>query len=210
MILLEITFDGTNFFGWNHSSEKRTILSVLTDALRKVTSLDPILMPCTKLIKNCHAIQFFVNWESQIEIPENFLYKINRCLPEDIAIRNVFCSENQKLQPIFFHYEYHIHFVKQPFLEQKSYYLPHKTDAISKNSIDIEIDYIKTDYRLIIKVKNKKLCSEQALDYISKLVNCPLPAFGLYLTHVEYFGFETQKLNSDHFFIPEPNWFYSK
>lgn len=210
MIFLELTFDGTNFFGWNSSSEKRIVFSVLKDALWKISRIEPFLTPSCQLISGCHAVQFFVKWDNNFKIDEDFIYKINRCLPKDIAVRNVFDSDKIRFQPKMFFYEYHIHFIKQPFLEQRSFYKMNNNISLNEDATTINVDCIKTDNRLVIKMNHENLNSEQALNVASKITNIQLPAYGLYLTHTEFIDFQTQNINSDQYFIPEPNWFFKK
>lgn len=219
-VLLNLTFDGKNFSGWDASSGKRTISTILKDALWKVTRFETNITPCTSLISGSHALHFFVYWINETPLPENFLYKINRCLPEDIAVRNVYFSNHSEIKPICFCYEYHIHFLKQPFLENRSFLAPHKFDtAKNKEKLDklykdskINIQLKKNDYHWIIEICGENVNSQKALQIASHFIGYEdmLPPHGLYLTNVVFATIQTEIMDDKLFFIPEPAWFYNK
>lgn len=209
-VFLELTFDGTNFFGWDSQPEKRTVFAVLQDSLQKVTRCETSLTPCISLINGCHALQFFVRWNDAKPLPDNFLHRINRCLPEDISVRNIYVSEYYDAKPKRFFYEYHIHHIRQPFLENRSYF----TDKLLKTNEfkfeNIIIQTISSSTRCVIKMNGEHLTSEKALEIASQIIQSKtlLPAYALYLTAVEYSEFEVKKISPESLFIPEPEWFF--
>lgn len=219
-ILLNISFDGQNFSGWENTPDKRTVSTVLKDALEKITRSEVNITSYATLLSGCHAPQFFVFWKKAPPLPENFLHKVNRCLPEDMAVKTFFLVEALELHPIRYFYEYHIHYIKQPFLENKSYFLNRPSiffdEPIAKHfkstnssSTDIDIQLQETDMNLIIKMNGSRLTADTALQTVSGIlqVSQRFPAYGLYATQVAFSEIQTQQIDSEYFFIPEKPYF---
>lgn len=221
-VLLQLSFDGKDISGWNASPQKRTLFTILSETLFKITRNEATIVPCYELLPGSHAVHFFVLWKNATSLPDNFQHKINRCLPEDVALQSfhVF-DESFEIHPVHFYYEYHIHFFKQPFLENRSFFwsertmpklnLKAKDCMLSHTDSDIHIQLQKNDNQWIIKMDGDTLTAQTAIHTASEItdVKTQLPAYGLYATHVNFSGFQTESMFSDDYFVPEPKDFLS-
>lgn len=96
-ILLTISYDGTDFCGWQrqdvHEGEKpqRTVQAEIEDALTKLHKKDTIIYGSGRTDSGVHALSQAANFFSPIDsiLPENYFRALNTVLPSDIRIIDV-------------------------------------------------------------------------------------------------------------------------
>ena len=89
-VRLLISYDGTDFHGWQEQPGLRTVQAVLADALRRVLRhpVDPIASGRTDA--GVHAVGQVVNVRTHCPISsDNLRHAIGSRLPQDIAVRSV-------------------------------------------------------------------------------------------------------------------------
>jgi len=123
---LELAYDGTKYCGWQMQPRKVTVQSTIDDALSTIWNEPIQSMGCGRTDSGVHASQFFVHFDvEQANIPENFLHRINKFLPKDIAIRDIYeCDLHARYDATYRAYDYFIHFEKNPFLNPHSFFFP--------------------------------------------------------------------------------------
>ncbi len=125
---IEIAYQGQNYCGWQVQPNGVTVQSTLTDALSTITQQPIHTIGCGRTDSGVHASQFFVHFDLEGEVPENFLYRINKFLPKDISvfrlIPNVPPDANTRFDATYRAYDYYVHFNKSPFLHQQSFFYP--------------------------------------------------------------------------------------
>lgn len=86
---LLLSYDGTDFFGWQRQKDVRTVQQVLEEALQKLNG--GVHLPCTACSRTdagVHAIGQAVNFHSNIQIPfDKLVYALNGNLPRDVVVR---------------------------------------------------------------------------------------------------------------------------
>ena len=89
-IKLVLSYDGTDFFGWQTQPEKRTVQETLEQALTKIGHDEPMrLMASGRTDAGVHAVGQVVNFHTSIRIPIESLAKaLNANLPEDLVVRS--------------------------------------------------------------------------------------------------------------------------
>lgn len=92
-ILLKVSYDGTDFCGWQrqdeHGSEaQRTVQGEIEKALEKIHHQKTILYGSGRTDSGVHALAQAANFTSPIDSipPENYVRALNAFLPEDIRI----------------------------------------------------------------------------------------------------------------------------
>ncbi len=129
--LLELSFLGTAFHGWQYQPNVRTVQGELLNALCRLFKKDWIpLVGCSRTDAGVHAEQFFANFKVDKFIE---LYKVkkalNGMLPPEIAVKDV------KIAPLGFNarfsakgkiYRYLIwnSEVRNPFLLGRAWHIP--------------------------------------------------------------------------------------
>ena len=87
--LLEISYVGTNFNGFQVQPNGRTVQETLQDALERLYGTRPAVKGCSRTDSGVHALQFFATFESDGRIPCGRLpAALNSVLPPDISVRS--------------------------------------------------------------------------------------------------------------------------
>jgi tRNA pseudouridine38-40 synthase len=132
---IELSYQGKNYSGWQRQENAASVQEVLEQCLSTILNQNIEIVGCGRTDTGVHARQYFAHLDIAPELPENFLYRINRMLPDDIAIQRVF-----KVMPDLHarfdaktrKYKYFIHFIKDPFLEDRSHLLYQSDPDIEK------------------------------------------------------------------------------
>ena len=86
-ILLTISYDGTNFNGYQVQPEKRTVESELNDAIFKITGEKVKSIASGRTDSGVHALGQVVHFDTNSTIPpKNFKNALNTALPSDIRV----------------------------------------------------------------------------------------------------------------------------
>ncbi|HID79459.1 MAG TPA: tRNA pseudouridine(38-40) synthase TruA [Aquificales bacterium] len=129
--LLELSFLGTGFHGWQYQPNVRTIQGELLKAIGKLFKVDWVpLVGCSRTDAGVHAEQFFANFKVDKFIePYKVLKALNGTLPPEIAVKSV------SLVPLSFNsrfsakgkiYRYLIwnSKIRNPFLLDRAWHIP--------------------------------------------------------------------------------------
>jgi len=87
-ILLTVQFDGTDYAGWQHQPDQRTVQGTLADALRQMVHHEVVLLGTSRTDAGVHAQALPVSFATPREaIPlRGFVGGLNSLLPPDLAI----------------------------------------------------------------------------------------------------------------------------
>ncbi|MGN6641067.1 MAG: tRNA pseudouridine(38-40) synthase TruA, partial [Mucilaginibacter sp.] len=88
---IELSYDGSNYHGWQVQPNAVTVQETLNDALTTVLRQPVETTGCGRTDTGVHAKQFFSHFDfkSEIENPRPEI-GINAILPKDIAIKRIF------------------------------------------------------------------------------------------------------------------------
>ncbi|MBO4432423.1 MAG: tRNA pseudouridine(38-40) synthase TruA [Clostridia bacterium] len=85
--LLNISFDGTAYHGWQVQPNGITVQQVLNESLYKLLGVQTAVTGCSRTDTGVHARQFACHIDCEDNIPkEAFLKGLNAILPSDIAV----------------------------------------------------------------------------------------------------------------------------
>ena len=130
-ILLELSYVGARYAGFQVQPNQPTVQSALQDALERVYGERLPIKGCSRTDAGVHALQYFAAYDSDRLIPpERIPAALNSALPEDIAIKSA------RIVPDTFHvrhdvawkeYEYLLHNspIRDPFYAGRAFHLPH-------------------------------------------------------------------------------------
>jgi len=141
-IKIIISYDGTNYFGWQKQNNKKTIQGTIENTIRKITGDNEIkLNGSGRTDSGVHAIGQVANFVTQNNLPiEKWPIVLNYNLPGDIRIKNAKevnitfharYSAKSKLYKYYVmnrYYKENIISSKQVFLKNYCYFLNNKLD----------------------------------------------------------------------------------
>ena len=134
----EISYRGTDFFGWQRQPREISIQEEIENALSKINSNRPIsVLGCGRTDTGVHAKQFFFHVElGEIDSKTQFIFKMNRLLPDSIVVHNIEVVSNCKHARFDAKertYRYFIHQKKDAFNYSLSWFFPQKLNFEKMN-----------------------------------------------------------------------------
>lgn len=121
---LRLSYNGKNYCGWQRQENAVSVQEVMEHNLSKIFNAPIELVGCGRTDTGVHAKEYYAHTDTDAVLPENFIYRINRMLPEDISIATIFQVPDNlhaRFDAISRTYKYFIHFDKNPFLEDFSF-----------------------------------------------------------------------------------------
>jgi tRNA pseudouridine38-40 synthase len=126
---LELAYNGTAYHGWQKQPNAIAVQEILDQALFTYFRKEIETLGCGRTDTGVHATQFFAHLDLDIILSEEqtlkFIRAINGLLPLDIAVKNlhkVNFDAHARFHASGRAYEYHIHFNKNPFKTDKSWF----------------------------------------------------------------------------------------
>lgn len=133
---LQLSYHGKNYSGWQRQENAVSVQQTLEENLSKIFASPIELVGCGRTDAGVHAQDYFAHFDTDKNVPENFLYRINSMLPDDIAIHDFFQVKpdlHARFDAISRTYKYYIHFEKNPFLEEQSFLFNQQPDIEKMN-----------------------------------------------------------------------------
>jgi len=117
---IELSYKGTNYNGWQIQPNGKTIQGQINDTLTKLNRVTKInCMGCGRTDSGVHASKFFAHFDfNPISDLENFKYKMNIMLPNDIVIHKLIevdAQAHSRFDAVSRTYQYHISTAKNAF-----------------------------------------------------------------------------------------------
>lgn len=119
---LELKYDGSAFHGWQLQPNASTVQEEIERQLKVLLRQDVSTIGCGRTDTGVHAQQFYLHFDYYNDLPYsdvNFVYKLNKLLPAQIAILKIFkvpVNIHARFSAISRTYQYFIHFKKDPFV----------------------------------------------------------------------------------------------
>ncbi len=87
---IEISYDGTDYHGWQRQPKKKTIQGIIEQALAKITKKDIAVIGAGRTDAGVHARAQVANFLAKVNLEEEEIQRaINALLPADIRINSV-------------------------------------------------------------------------------------------------------------------------
>jgi len=154
---IQLSYKGTNYCGWQIQPNGITIQEVVTKALSTILNEKIDLTGAGRTDTGVHALYYIAHFDSEntsLHIDNTIIYKLNSFLPKDISIQQIFsvkADANARFDAISRTYLYYIHQQKDPFLEETSWYFPHKLNIDLMNQAS-DILLLYTDFTSFSKL----------------------------------------------------------
>ncbi len=133
---LELAFNGTPYHGWQVQPNAITVQEILDKALSMICRQQIETLGCGRTDTGVHATQFYAHFD--LELRSGFdienpvvLNSLNAVLPHKIAAKQfikVSPEAHARFDASKRSYEYHIHFSKDPFKQDLSWFMSNPPD----------------------------------------------------------------------------------
>lgn len=125
---VELAYNGTNYFGWQKQPNVPTVQQTLTDAFLLILRHDVNVTGCGRTDTRVHAKHYVAHIDTDKELPPAFIPRINKVLPKDIVIYNIYPVKDEahaRFDATHRAYEYHLEFLKNPFQQNTAHRFTH-------------------------------------------------------------------------------------
>ena len=157
---MELSYDGTNYHGWQRQPNVISVQESIECALEKVLKEPIALIGCGRTDAGVHARAYIAHIDTPQELAGNIRAKINFTLPEDIAMQRIWPVArglHAQFSAVERTYHYHVHTSKSPFLSRFSTYLPKTLTDLDWSAMQSAAEMLltQTEYRGCCKVPDR-------------------------------------------------------
>lgn len=150
---IEFSYNGKNYHGWQLQPKAITVQGVLQNALTTILREEISVIGAGRTDSGVHALQMFAHFDTERELSDDLVRKLNAFLPYDIvvhSIRAVKTDAHARFDALKRTYQYHISIEKSPFRYDYSMplTLPLNVDVMNE-AAQILFDY--TDFQCFSK-----------------------------------------------------------
>ena len=169
MIKLILTYDGTNYFGWQKTKTGPSIQEEIGKAVLRITGEEVSAEAASRTDRGVHARGQVVQFELKKSfIPEMLQRGLNAVLPKDIRVVSIeFANFHPTLDAIGkeYHYQISIGPVQDPTLRYYSWHIHYPLDTKVINSAAKSL--IGThDFSAFANIKEKNpICSLESIEF---------------------------------------------
>jgi len=123
----KLAYNGTNYSGWQKQPHAPSVQETVEKAFSTILGRSIELVGCGRTDAGVHAAQYFLHFDFDGKFPQSFLRRVNKFLPADIAIQQVFevaDDAHARFDAIQRSYEYRLFFEKKPFEINTAWHFP--------------------------------------------------------------------------------------
>lgn len=133
--LICISYDGTEFCGYQVQDNGRTVGGVMLKALQRVFGEVVNMAGCSRTDSGVHALNYFISFKAESNMsPETVVKAVNANLPDDVVVKN--CKEvpedfHARYSVLSKEYEYRMYTsdVRSPFMRNHALFLRYPLNA---------------------------------------------------------------------------------
>lgn len=136
---IRLAFKGTSFHGWQVQPNGNSVQAEMNNALSTLLKEKAEVTGSGRTDTGVHARRFFAHFDSlrkDLSGNKDFIYSLNGILPKDIVVHEIIAVKPEahaRFSAISRTYAYHIHQVKDSFLDGLSAYFPGNIDLEKMN-----------------------------------------------------------------------------
>ncbi len=149
-----IGFNGYQYRGWQRQPLALNVQQVIETTLSQMLKVPISIMGCGRTDAQVHASQFFFHVDIDQDWNYDFVFRINKLLPPDIAVFEIIrVEDNQhaRFDAIQRTYDYFIHTYKDPFLSTVSSLYLEKNLSLEKMKEAISLLLKYNDFKALCK-----------------------------------------------------------
>ena len=135
---IQLSYNGTNYHGWQIQPNATSVQETLTKALNVVLNeKNIVIMGAGRTDTGVHASKMFAHFDYEKEIDsKTVVHKLNSYLPKDIAVSEIISVDENahaRFDAKQRTYEYKINLSKNVFLDELSWYYNKELDVEAMN-----------------------------------------------------------------------------
>lgn len=155
--ILDISYKGTDFKGWQIQPNMRTVQGVLNEVLFKILQIKIDTVGSGRTDTGVHANQQIVHFDTLTDLPDHFNYAVNSLLPKDVFVKKITTvdeSFHARFDAKYRSYNYHIVNERNPFrINQVTVFKPSINLELMNEACEILKSY--ADFEAFSKVKTE-------------------------------------------------------
>ena len=156
---IDISYNGKNYHGWQIQKNAVTVQSTIQDVISKILGKTTDIIGSGRTDTGVHAKSQVAHFDVNKEVDNDFIYRVNAFLPQDISINSVnqvVDNSHARFDAISREYIYKIHDLKSPFVDGLSTFYNKKINmdlineacsTIMKNSDFQSFSKVKTEVK---------------------------------------------------------------
>jgi tRNA pseudouridine38-40 synthase len=128
---IELSYKGTGYSGFQKQENAATVQEKVEDAFKIFFRKDFVLTGSSRTDAGVHARRNYFHFDTEEVFDSKHIYNLNAILPSDIVIKNILPvapDAHARFDAVSRHYRYCIYREKNPFLDDRGWYLPFKMD----------------------------------------------------------------------------------
>ena len=117
---INISYNGKNYHGWQIQKNAVTVQSTIQDVISKILGKSTDIVGSGRTDTGVHAKSQVAHFDVNKEVDNDFIYRVNAFLPQDISINSVNQVDDNshaRFDAISREYIYKIHDLKSPFVD---------------------------------------------------------------------------------------------
>jgi len=122
--IIRLSYDGTNFSGWQAQENNDTVQQTIEEALSMICRSPQSILGCGRTDTGVHADDYVAHWDYDGAFDQTlWALKLNSILPKTIAIKKIeeaSPSFHARFDAVSRKYHYFVHTQKNPFLRLHS------------------------------------------------------------------------------------------
>lgn len=154
---IDISYNGKNYHGWQIQKNAVTVQSTIQDVISKILGKSTDIVGSGRTDTGVHAKSQVAHFDVNKEVDNDFIYRVNAFLPQDISINSVnqvVDNSHARFDAISREYIYKIHDLKSPFVDGLSTFYNKKINMDLINEA-CSIIMKNSDFQTFSKVKTE-------------------------------------------------------
>lgn len=153
---LELSYNGKKYFGWQIQPDVVSVQEKINKGLSTILREEINIVGAGRTDAGVHASQMYAHFNVENPLPENFAYRLNSILPDDIVIYRIIPvadNAHARFDATNRSYEYKIWLGRNPFLLDTTWQIHHQNLNVTLMNEAAEILYKYEDFECFSKVK---------------------------------------------------------
>ena len=130
---MDLSYDGTNYHGWQNQPNAISVQSCIEKALSLLTKIETQIFGAGRTDSGVHAIKMCAHFDSNLTVDlSKLIYDLNSFLPKDISINDIYevnDDSHARFDAINRVYNYKISLNKDVFNINRSYFINNVMDV---------------------------------------------------------------------------------